>query len=158
VRPFVCQAPGVPRQTPQKPTGGTDEAPAALFRSWDSHLLASIAAFVVGVLGGGGGGSSAGAAANVGSLPPQLPRWILVETDALGVRLFASNRSGAKGGQLLEAGQGTFRASLHRNVGQIQLMLFVPEERSVALKGRWGPFRRGPIRVARAVVGLAKAT
>ncbi len=141
------------------PAHGNDEARTALFRSWDTHRLAKMTSFVVGVMGAGAVGSPAAAgAADMGSLPPQLPRWVLVQTDAHGVRLFASNRNGTKGGQLLEAGRGTFRASLHRNAGQIQLMLFVPEERPVALKGRWSPFRRGPIRVARAIVALAKPT
>ena len=138
-------------------TAGSEIVLEAVFRSWDSHLLSDIAAFGVGAVGAGGpeGEVVAGAVAHLGSRPSQLPHWILVHTDANGVSLFASDTRGTKGRQLLEAGRGTFRASLHRSIGQVQLMLFVPDSPSVALRAKSGPRRRTTLQVARTVLALA---
>lgn len=137
----------------------TTEQQEAVFRTWDSHLLANIGAFGIGVssaLGLGPTSSVAGVVANVPAQHAEGSRWILVRTDADGVHIFASDHRGSEGRRLLDASRGAFRASLHLYVGEILLMLFVPEHPTTSLKGKWGPFNRGPIRVARTVVDLAK--
>jgi hypothetical protein len=144
----------------EPPSAEPDAGSQALFCSWDSHLIANIVAFGTGLtaMSGGGGSPAVGAVADLGPRGSQLPHWILVQTDEHGVSLFASDRSGTKGRQLVEASRDTFRATLNRNIGQILLMLFVPGHPSIALKGKWGPLHREPIRVARAVMTMAKVS
>lgn len=136
------------------------EACEALFRTWDSRLVAAIAALGRGLTGiskGGGSVPPAGTKSDPAQ-PPKEQDWVLVRVDDLGVHLFASDRSGARGPVLGEASPGTFRASLYRYIGEIQLILFFPDQDSVTLKGRWTPLQRKPIQVARAVLGLAART
>jgi hypothetical protein len=97
-----------------------------------------------------------GAITSLGSQNPQLPHWVLLQTDEAGIHLFASDRDGARRGLLLEAAAKTYRAALHRSIGQIVLMIFVLDQPPISLKGRWGPVARKPIRVAREVIALAK--
>lgn len=133
----------------------------ALFRVSDAHLLANIAAFGVGASGAFGVGPTASAAGMTVNLPggrSEPPHYVLVQADDKSFRLFASDKRGVKGPQFLEAGRGTFRAALHRLIGQVQLILFVPDRPPIELRGKWGPFRRGPIRIARTVMSLSKSS
>jgi hypothetical protein len=131
-----------------------------LFRSRDSHLLSDIAAFGVGAgfAHGPGGDAAVIAASELGSGRPPQPHWVLVQADEDTLLMFASDKRGRKGRLLRKASRGTFRASLHRTIGQIQLTVFVHGQPSVALRGKAGFGRLKQVRVARAVVDLAKAS
>lgn len=144
----------------ESPTAQSEQVMEGLFRTWDSHLRSDVIAFGVGagLAHGPGGDAIAGAAMHLGSGQSQLPHWILVQTDESGLLLFSSDKQGAKGHRLLGASRGTFRASLHRNIGQVQLMVFIPGQPSIALRGKAVLGRRKQIRVARAVVEMAKAS
>jgi hypothetical protein len=132
----------------------------ALFRTWDSHLFRDIAAFGAGatMTTSPGGDKVAGAVVGLGSTGSDLPKWVLVHADAEGVCLFASDKSGSKGRELLAAAPGTFRAAQHRTFGQVQLMLYMPEQPSVALRSKSGLRSRAPARLARAVMDMAKVS
>lgn len=132
----------------------------ALFRTSDSHLLGDVAAFGIGaaMTTGPGVDVAAGAVTQVGSTRSQWPTWVLVHADGGGVHLFASDKKGTKGRQLLVAAPGTYRAALHHTLGQVQLLLFVPEQPSVTLSSRSGLRSRVPMRLARAVMVMAKAS
>jgi hypothetical protein len=136
------------------------ESKDGLFRSGDSHLLSDIGAFGVGVgiAHGPGGDAAVIAASELGLGRSQQPHWILVQADEDTLLLFASDKRATKGRLLLEASRGTFRASLHRTIGQIQLMVFVQGQPSVALRGKAGFGRRNQVLVARADLDLAKAS
>jgi hypothetical protein len=134
------------------------EAPLeARFHSWTPHLIANVAAFGSGFSDAFGVGVNAPTVvANVSLQPTTLPHPILVSADKHGIHLYAADQGRARGQLLLEAGPSTFRASLHRYIGEIQLMLFVPQHKPTSLKGKWTPITRQPMRVARAIVGLAR--
>jgi hypothetical protein len=86
----------------------------------------------------------------------QPPHWILLRTEKNDLHLFASDKRGKEGRRLLGASRGTFRASRHQNLGQVQLMLFLPGQPAIALKGKAAFGRRNQVRVARAVLEMAK--
>jgi len=137
-----------------------DGALEAMFHTWDPQLAADIAAMGVGMAGvASGSAMSLATPAFLSFLPTRsskpLPHWILLRADGQGIRLFASDRKRQKGLLVKEAARGAFRASLHRNIGDIELLLFFGAQEDVLLKGKWGPFRHQPMRVARAVLGLA---
>lgn len=107
----------------------------------------------------GGMSSVTGTAANSmlstmfpGRRSKPLPHRLVVRTDEEGVKLYASNRKGTKGPLVLDVRSGSYQAKLHRNVGQIELTLFIEGRDPVTLVGKWGPFRRHPMQVARAIV------
>lgn len=141
------------RCTEAASTGGLE----ATFRVSEWHLLGDIGAFGVGAIiaAGPGGDLTAGAVTHLGSGRSELPHWVVVHTDADGLRLFAADRRGSRGQKLVRASPQTFRASLHRNLGQFRLVLFIPEWPSIALRGRSWPGSRA-LQVARAVVEMAK--
>lgn len=138
----------------------SDDGLEALFHTWDPQLVADITAMGVGMTGVASGSSmSLATPAFLSFLPTRpskpLPHWILLRADQQGIHLFASNRKRRRGPLILEAGPGTFRASLHRNIGDIELLLFFITREPISLKGKWGPFHHQPIRVARDLVQLA---
>lgn len=95
-----------------------DQAMNAVFRTWDSHIAADIAAFGVGfeeTLRGGVAAPVSGMKAKT----PRRPQWVLIQVDELGVHLFESDRAEGRGRLIMEAAPATFRASLHRYVGEI---------------------------------------
>ncbi len=141
------------------PKAAFDAPLEARFRTWDSHLIANVAAFGSGfsdAFGVGVDAPIAGVIANVPLQPTTLPHWILVSADDHGIHLYATDQGGARSHLLLEAGPSTFRAALHRYIGEIQLMLFVPQHKPISLKGKWTPTTKQPMRVARATIGLAR--
>jgi hypothetical protein len=131
-----------------------------LFRTSDSHLLGDVVAFGVGaaMTTAPGVDVAAGAVTQFGPTRSHWPSWVLVHADAGGIRLFASDKKGTKGHQLVVAAPGTYRATLHHTVGQVQLLLFVPQQPSVTLTNRSGLRSREPMRLARAVIEMARAS
>jgi hypothetical protein len=130
----------------------------ALFHSWDSRSLSDIVALGLGagVAQGPGGSTVAGAVLDLGPGAAKSAHWILVRTEENDLYLFASDKRGKEARPLVGASRGTFRASLHQNFGQVQLILFLRDQPAVTLKGKAWFGRRNQIRVARAVLEMAK--
>jgi hypothetical protein len=131
------------------------EAP---FHTLDSRLIEGIVTMGIGMASIGGASSVTGAAADAvhKSLFPArrgkpLPHRLLVRTDRAGVHIYSSDRKGSRGPLVLEAPAGTYSATLNRNIGAIEVTLFIHGRDPIALMGKWGPFRRQPMRVARAL-------
>lgn len=102
-------------------------------------------------------GSTAGAIMNFvpgGGKTKTLPHWIVISVDTNTVKLFASDRKGLLGPLLAELQAGTFRASLLRNIGEVDLNIYPKSGSSISLKGKWGPFHRQQMAVARGVVAM----
>lgn len=132
----------------------------AIFHTWDPKLVADIAAIGVGMAGvASGSAMSLATPAFFDFLPSRrakpLPHWILLGVDGQGIHLHASDRHRRKGPVVVEAEPRTYRATLHRNLGDIELLLFIKKQEPISLKGKWGPFWHQPMRVARAVLRLA---
>jgi hypothetical protein len=141
---------------PSPPADGSVEA---IFHTLDSQIVEQIATIGVGMAAIGGMSSVTGTAANsmlrtvfpARRNKPLLHR-LLVRTDETGVKLYASNRNGRQGPLVLDVRSGTFQARLHRNIGQIELTLFINDRDPITLVGKWGPFRRQPMRVAKVII------
>jgi hypothetical protein len=130
----------------------------ALFHTLNSEWISSIVAMGVGAAGiasGAAMGPAAGAILGATRRTALPPHWILIGVNSKSIRLTSSSRKGEHGALLSEYRAGSFRATLARNIGEVDLVLFAKGHESVALKGKWGPFHRSQIRVARAVVALA---
>ena len=134
-------------------------AQEAVFHIPDSHGLASLAAFGAGFSGAFGvpATEAAGVVANLPSKRSKLPHSVLLRVDEeLGIALFAVQPNGQEGALLLEAGCGQFGAALHRNFGEIQLLLTFTGQATVDLRGKWNPLVLQPMRVARAAIAVAR--
>ena len=133
-------------------------AQEAIFHIPDSHGLASLAAFGTGFSGAFGvpATEAAGVVANLPSPRSKLPHSVLLRVDDLGIALLAIEPNGQEGALLLEAGRGQFSAAVHRNFGEIQLLLSFTGQGTVDLRGKWNPMVRQPMRVARAVIAVAR--
>jgi hypothetical protein len=152
----VWQASGVDGHA----VGDAKDGLEALFRISDSHLLSDVAAFGIGaaMTTAPGVDVAAGAVTQFGSTRSQWPTWVLVHADAGGIHLFASDKKGIKGRELLVAAPGTYRATLHHALGQVQLLLFVSGQHAVTLRSRSGLRSRVPMRLARTVMEMAEAS
>jgi hypothetical protein len=130
----------------------------AIFRVAKSRLLSDLAAFGAGaaLASGPGGEALAAPAIRFGQRPSVLPRRVIVHADVDGIRLLTADKQGSQRRELVEAGHGTFGASFHRNLWQIELVLLIPGWSSISLSGRIWPRSRA-LSVARAVEDLAKA-
>jgi hypothetical protein len=138
---------------------GDDGGEEALFETWDSHLFADIAAMGVGFAAVASGVGMSEATPDLLSFLPNrrskvLPHRILLRADSHGIHLFASDRKSQRGKLVMEAVPGSFRASLHHNIGDVELLLFFKGYECVALTGKWDPFRRKAMRVAREVTEM----
>lgn len=135
------------------------ELSEALFRTSYSRLLRDATSFGVGAameVGRPGWDVAVEPVMRFGSKRSTWPDWVLASADADGVHLFASDGNGSRGHQVLTAPPGTFRAKLHRTLGQVHLMLSVPGLPTLSLRSQ-GSFRtKSQMRLAQAVVGMAQ--
>ena len=115
----------------------TGEQLEAVFRVHGSHILANVAAFGTGFSSAFGVNATeaTGLVTNLPGARSRSSQFVLVRATEEGIALRASDRNGSEGPLLLEAQQGTFRAALHRNIGQFQLFLFIPDQLPIELSG-----------------------
>src|SRR5580658_5485606 len=115
-----------PAASPRSP-----DPPEGLFHTLDSHALSAFIAMGIGAASIASGASAGPAAAAILKLfqssagSKALPHWVVIRVTPDAVQFLASNRHGECGDQpVAELEHGSFRATVARNVGEVDLSLF----------------------------------
>ena len=142
------------------------EVEAAQFRVTDPAIVGSLMAAMMGAAAVGAMSAATGTAIDFILRPfgpteqsrRGWPHRVIVVAEPSGVSIYASNRHGIQGLELVKFTPGEFKADIDHYPGELELSLEGADGKSYLVRGSWGPLRRSCSRAAHLAVKLSSGS